>query len=232
MKKALLLAIAGATAFLFGLLSVRLAPAQPPERFDLRVRQDFFAGFSGDREALARGMKACEEDLAKNPNNPEALVWHGGGLIFGAGQAFQSGDQQTGMGMWQRGLAEMQSGVSLKDDPSTRIPRGAVLLNASRYAPPEMGKPLLADGVADFERTLEFQKSYFDTLGVHPRGELLFGIAEGYSRLGDQQKAQSYFQRIKTDLPGTAYAKRADLWLATKSLPMEQTGCVGCHVAK
>jgi len=241
-KKTLLLAIAGATAFLFGLLSVRLAPAQErpgstveevsPQRFDLRVRQDFFAGFSGDANALARGMKACEDDLAKNPKSAEAMVWHGGGLVVMAGQAFQSGDPQKGMGMWQRGLGEMQAGVALKDDPSTRIPRGAVLLAASRFTPPEMGRPLIVDGVSDYEHTLEFQKTYFDTLGTHPRGELLFGIAEGYSRLGDRAKAESYFERIRTSLPGTAYARRADLWIATKTLPAEQTGCVGCHVSK
>ena len=34
-----------------------------------------------------------------------------------------------------RGLTEMKTATSIKDDPSTRIPRGAVLLNASRFAP-------------------------------------------------------------------------------------------------
>ncbi len=233
-SKTTLLAIAGAIAFAVGLLStVRMAPAQQqPERFDLRVRQDFFAGFSGDRESLARGMKACEAEIAKNPKAAEALVWHGGGLLFESGHAFQSGDQQHGMEMWSRGLNEMKTAVALKDGPSTRIPRGAVLLNASRFAPPEMSKPLLADGVHDFESTLEVQKSYFDTLGTHPRGELLFGIAEGYSRLGDVQKAAAYFERIEKDLPDSVYAKRAAQWMATKSLPANETGCVGCHVSR
>ena len=101
-NKTILLAIAGAVAFVIGLLStMAMAPAQgQPERFDLRVRQDFFARISGDRQALDRGMKACEEELAKNAKNADAMVWHGGGLLFLSGQAFQSGDQQKGMEMW------------------------------------------------------------------------------------------------------------------------------------
>ena len=47
-----------------------LATAQ--ERFDLRVRTDFFAGFAGNQQALDRAMKLCEEELARNPANAEA----------------------------------------------------------------------------------------------------------------------------------------------------------------
>ena len=231
-RKKLKLAIAAVIAFLMGFLSaIRSAPAQ--QRFDLKVRNDFFSGFTGDKEALARGMKACETVMAEDPKNAEALVWHGGGLLFQAGTAFQSGDQQKGMELWPRGLKEMQTAVDLEpDNVAVRIPRGATLLASSRYTPPEFAKPLLVDGVADYQRTYELQKSYFATLGAHPRGELLFGLAEGYSRLGDEAKAAVYFEQIKQTLPNTAYAKRADMWMQTKSLPMEQTFCVGCHVGK
>jgi hypothetical protein len=234
-KRTLLLAAAGALAYFFGFIStVRPAPAQQPERFDMKVREDFFAGFSGDANRLARGMKMCETVLATSPKDAQALVWHGGGLMVEAGQAFQGGDQQKGMDLWTRGLKEMQTAVDLEpDNPGTRIPRGAVLLASSRFLPsPEMARPLIADGVADYEHTYEVQKPRFETLGTHPRGELLFGLAEGYSRLGDQAKAQAYFELIKSDLPNTAYAKRADVWLTTKTLPASQTGCIGCHVSK
>jgi hypothetical protein len=241
MKRATLLAIAGAIAFLIGFLStIRSAPAQEPrpvdmpQRFDLKVRQDFFAGFAGNREALTRGMQACEGALAQNPKNAEAMVWHGGGLLFEAGGAFQSGDQQKGMDLWNRGLKEMQTAVDLEPDSvGVRIPRGAVLLATSHFLPDEqMAKPLIKDGLADYERTYELQRSQFETLGAHPRGELLFGMAEGYSRLGEEAKARAYFELIQNGLPGTVYAKRADVWMETKSLPAGQTGCVGCHSAK
>jgi|SRR5579871_1004810 len=231
-RKKLKLTIAAVIAFLVGFLStIRSAPAQ--ERFDLKVRNDFFAGFAGDKDALTRGMKACETALAENPKNAQALVWHGGGLLFQAGTAFQGGDQQKGMELWPRGLKEMQTAVDLEpDNVAVRIPRGATLLASSRFTPPEFGKPLLVDGVADYQRTYDLQKAVFATLGSHPRGELLFGLAEGYSRLGDEANATKYFEQIKRDLPDTAYAKRADLWMQNKSLPVAQTGCIGCHAGK
>ena len=233
-KRTVLIAAAGAVAYLVGFLSTTGSAQTPaPDRFDMKVREDFFAGFAGNNERLAHGMKACEEALAANPKNAEALVWHGSGVFYQSGQAFQGGDQAKGMEMWTRGLKEMQTAVELApDSPGTRIPRGAVLLAGTRFAPQEMAKPLLKDGLGDFEHVYAIQKPYFATLGTHPRGELLFGMAEGYSRFGNAEKAQAYFEQIKNDLPNTAYAKRADLWLTTKSLPANQTGCVGCHVSK
>lgn len=230
--RTLKLVVAGALGFAIGFLST--LHAQTPQRFDLKVRQDFFTGFTGDTEALTRGMKACEVALAADPKNAEAMVWHGSGLLFQAGQAFQGGDQQTGMSLWTRGLKEMQTAVDLEpDNVGVRIPRGAVLLATSHYLPsPEMAKPLIVDGLSDYERTYDLQKSLFDTLGSHPRGELLFGLADAYSRLGDEAKARKFFELIRTDLPNTEYAKRAGLWMETKSLPVEKTQCVGCHVAK
>ena len=52
------------------------------ERFDHKVRNDFFTGFAGDREALVRAMKVAGEAIAENPNHAEALVWHGAGTLF------------------------------------------------------------------------------------------------------------------------------------------------------
>jgi hypothetical protein len=69
-------------------------------RFDHVVRNDFFAGMGGDQQALARGMKTCEEVLAKNPKHAEALVWHGAGLMFHAGREFTAGNNQKG---WRNG---------------------------------------------------------------------------------------------------------------------------------
>jgi hypothetical protein len=37
------------------------------------VREDFFSGFAGSSEGLERGMRKCEEVLAKDPKNAEAL---------------------------------------------------------------------------------------------------------------------------------------------------------------
>jgi hypothetical protein len=125
----------------------------------MKVRNDFFAGFAGDKEALARGMKACEEVLASDPKNAEAMVWHGSGTLSQATQEFQGGDQQKGIGLWTRGLKEMQTAVDLAPDSvAVRIPRGAVLLTASHYLPsPQMAKPLIEAGVSDYQRTYDIQ---------------------------------------------------------------------------
>ena len=47
-------------------------------RFDMQVREDFFAGFSGNQAAFERAMSLCERTLQKDPNHPEAprhLEW-------------------------------------------------------------------------------------------------------------------------------------------------------------
>ena len=227
------LAIAALVAFLIGFLST-LRPAPAQQRFDLKVRNDFFAGFAGDKDALARGMKACEDAMAADPNNAEAMVWHGSGLVAEARQMFAANDTEKALPVWMRGLDEMQKAVDLApDDVGVRIPRGAVLLTASHYVPDaSVARPLIEKGVEDYQRTYDLQKDYFATLGSHPRGELLFGLAEGYSRLGDQEKAAEYFELIEKTLPGTAYARRAGTSTETKSLPVNETGCVGCHVVK
>src|SRR5271170_1896358 len=157
-KRTVLLVTAGAIAYFAGFLSTtRPAPAQTPVRFDMRVREDFFAGLSGDAERFARGMKICEEVLAANPKDADAMVWHGVGVFVQAGQAFQSGDQAKGMELWTRGLKEMQTAVELApDDPGTRIPRGAALFAGSRFLPSaEMAQPLLKAALGDYEHVLE-----------------------------------------------------------------------------
>jgi tetratricopeptide (TPR) repeat protein len=201
------------------------------ERFDLRVRNLFFAGFAGDTAALENGMKICDEALAADPKNAEALVWHGAGMLFEAGQAFRANDQQKGGELWGRALKEMDDAAVLApDDIGVRIPRGAVLLTASRYIPnPEMARPLIEKGVADFEKAYDLQASRLPEMGTHPRGELFIGLADGYSRLGNQERAYAWFERIQKEMKGTPYEKSANAWFETKSLTPVQGGCLGCH---
>jgi tetratricopeptide (TPR) repeat protein len=209
-----------------------LSAAQPdPARFDMVVRADFFAGFGGDAARFARGMETCERILAENPEHAEALVWHGGGLAFKAGVAFQKGDTQTGMELWGRGLAEMDKAVALApENVAVLIPRGAVLLTATRNMPPDASRPLLEKGLGDYEKTLALQAGYFDMLGDHAKGELLFGLAEGYSRLGQLDKTRIYFERLTKDAPQSGQSPKAKEWLATGTLPKAAgLGCVGCH---
>ena len=201
------------------------------ERFDYLVREDFFAGFEGDQAAFERGMKTCEDALAGNPKHAEALVWHGGGLVFRARDYFQKGDAQNGMQTWSRGLKEMDEAVALEpDNVGVLIPRGATLLVVSRFAkPPAESRRLLTLAIGDYEKVLHLQTGYFASLSGHARGELLFGLAEGWQRLGDETKARAYFQRLVSEAQGSARQQQAAAYLATGKLVSSAQSCVGCH---
>ena len=204
------------------------------ERFDYKVRSYFFAGFSGDTASLDKGMKICEDILASEPKNAEALVWHGAGQFYQSGGAFRNGDQQSGIELSRRGLKQMDDAAELApNDLGVRIVRGAVLLTAShQMSKPDMARPLIEKGVTDFEKAYSVQGPDLSKLGTHPRGELMIGLADGYSRLGNQEKAQAWFERIQKELKGTPYEKSATLWLETKSLAPSQAGCLSCHTGK
>jgi hypothetical protein len=204
------------------------------ERFDYKVRNYFFGGFAGDAASLEKGMKICEDILANDPKNAEAMVWHGAGQFYQSGIAFRNGDQQSGIELSRRGQKQMDDAAELApDDLGVRIVRGAVLLTAShQMSKPDMARPLIEKGVTDFEKAYSVQGPDLNKLGTHPRGELMIGLADGYSRLGDQERAQAWFERIQKELKGTPYEKSATLWLETKSLPPSQAGCLSCHTGK
>jgi len=203
------------------------------DSFDMKVRNYFFTGLAGDAASLQKGMKICEGILASDPKQPEALVWHGMGLITESREAFQKGDQQNGAAFWQRGLDEMDQAAALApDELGVRIVRGAVLLVASQYLPDaEAAHPLIEKGLSDYEKAYSVQGPDLSHLGTHAHGELMIGMADAYARLGQKDKAQQWFERIQKDLPGTPYANSAAAWLETRTLTPKQAGCLGCHTS-
>ena len=213
------------------LAAAAIATLAAQQRFDLRVREDFFSGFSGNRAALDRGMKTCEDILATNPKHAEALVWHGGGLFYQSGQSFQKGDVNQGMELYTRGIQEMDNAVSIApENVGVLIPRGAVLLTATRSMPPgDPSRKLLTQGLADFEKVYALQQPYFDTLSGHARGELLFGLAEGYARAGSEPKAREYFEKLAAVGSASGHETEAGAWLTTGKLDSKRVTCTGCH---
>jgi tetratricopeptide (TPR) repeat protein len=206
-------------------------PGQGP-RFDEIVRADFFAGIAGDAAALDRAMRLIEKALADDPRRADVLVWHGSGLVVRSGQAFEKGDFATGATLWERGLKEMNDAVALApENVAVLIPRGAVLLEASRSLPdPVDAMTVLSTGVSDYEKVLQLQAPYFRYLSDHSRGELLFGLAEGLHRLGQRDRARVYFERLLSETKNSEYGKMADAWLKDPSgATARQRGCVGCH---
>jgi hypothetical protein len=213
LKCLLLLSFAGADAALYSaraFIAPAPARAQYPAaqqeqgaRFDEIVRGDFFAGMMGDDARLDRGMKFCEEILAKNPRHAEALVWHGGGLLTRASRAYARGDSALGDGLWERGLKEM-------DD--------------------SRGRALLESALADYETVYRWRRPVFSTLTEHSRGELLFGLASGWSILGQHRKAREYLRLVLKECKGTSYAAEARGWLGGAPNEVVQHDCRGCHV--
>lgn len=200
------------------------------DRFDLKVREDIFAGFTGDAERLENGVKLCDETLAKNPKHAEALVWRGAAWMFQSGAKFQAGKIGEGQTLWTTGQKDMDDAVKLEpENVGVRIPRASVMIPASRQVPPAMGKPLLKIAAEDLETIYRLQEKDFATLGKHPQGELRMGLAEVYRRLGDSEKSVAQLEAILKELPKTKYADRATEWLAEKPTENLAHNCIGCH---
>ena len=245
---AILLALASVFALLGGGSTDPVQTANPPDpvqgqspvrkdnrwqRFDNEVRDDFFAAMFGDRARLEVGMKKCEDALAKDPRHAEALVWHGGGLLLRAQIAYTQGKDDDGDRLWRAGMDEMKTAVSYAPDHiGVRLGRSALLLGIAQSGwnpnDPE-GRKWLESAVEDHEIVLRKEGPWFRKLSEHSQGELLFGLAIGWSRLGNEPKARSYLQRIVRDLRGSAYEEEAREWLRKRPLPYVNHTCIGCH---
>ncbi len=216
-------------------LSLALAPAAcAAADFNDQVRAEFFQGFFGNQAALGQAMKAAEDVIASNSaGRPEALAWHGGGLMVESGAAFRDGNSQSAAELWARGMGEMEQAGSLAPaNPAVLIPRAAIWFGVSRQAPPDRARPLIEKAVADYESVYRVQEPYFDKLGTHMRSQLLFGLADGYNRLGNAEKAKFYFEKLATLPAGADHLDQARAYLAGQPYNVNGPGCSGCHESK
>jgi tetratricopeptide (TPR) repeat protein len=232
MKRALL-SLSATLGLLLGFCSqpreIRAADSQ--FRLETQIREDFYAGFRGDRAALDRAMAAAQKVLDAQPAHAEALVYLGSATLVISGRAFlDENDMQKGMELWEKGNAMMDKAVELQpDNIDVRNQRGATLLVASRKVPGDWQPAMLEKSLTDFNRILEITKDGFSTLPERVRGELLASLADGYDRSGDKDKSRAQLERIVKELPGTEYAKRAEAWLKDPSYPVEKRTCIDCQ---
>lgn len=231
--KTIKLTVIAAIALSF-LLSLALAQKRAEPGFDHLVREDFFAGFAGDVEALKRGMAKCEEKLKTEPDNAEALVWHGAGLRFQAVAYFQKNEIQKGRELSQKGEAEMERAAQLQPKAiSVLIPRAANYIVSSRYVPnPEQQRAMLAKVIHDYEEVYRQQQAHFEKLSEHARGELLMGLSEAYLRSGDPDNRAKAKALLTLAQREKSYAKEATTWLQAAPDANPTTffhTCVGCH---
>ena len=122
-----------------------------------------------------------------------------------------------------------QAGKLEPDSPFVLIPRAAVWFAASRQAPPDRATPILEKAIADYEHVYELQKAYFDTLSVHMRSELLFGLADGNARDKNPAKAKIYFEKLAAIGPSSGHFEQAQQFLAGDKYVVKGIGCIGCH---
>lgn len=208
----------------------------PAVRFDELVRNDFFAGMMGDKERLDRGMTFCEEILAKDPKHADALVWHGGGLLTRAANAYRKGDPTLGDKLWNSGLKEMNDAVALQpDNMGVKIGRSATIIGVAQSgwdSTDSESRTLLESALVDYEKIYQWQKPSFSKLSSHSRGELLFGLASGWSILGNHEKARYYLSLIAQECAETEYESEARRWIKSKPGTVIQHDCMGCHVSR
>lgn len=201
--------------------------------FDTLVRGDFFAGMTGDRDRLERAMKNAEAVLARNPKHAQALVWHGGGLLARATTAYRKGDSKLGDQLWQQGLDEMDQALSYAPDRiDVIIGRSATIIGLAQagWDPRDKkGRELLESALLGYEKVYRIQKPTFNKVSEHSRGELLFGLASGWSILGEHDKSQRYLRLITEKVRGTDYETEARRWLG-QDPRVVQHDCRGCHV--
>ena len=205
------------------------------DRFDMMVRDDFFAGMMGDTVRLERGMKACEDVLAKDPTNADALVWHGGGLIARGQRAYTAGDPASGDRLWSAGIDEMNKAVTFEpENMGVKIGRAATLIGLAQSgwdSSDNGSRALLKSAVLDYEKVLRWHGPLFGRVSDHSRGELLFGLASGWSILGNQKKTREYLSLILRKCKNTSYESEARRWLNKKLPVVVQHDCTGCHIS-
>ena len=213
-----------------GIVTKQGPAATETKRFDLLVREDIFAGFQGDENALQRGETTCEEALKTNPKNAEALVWRGAIRVYKAGMLFGKDKPLEAFPLWMSGQKDMDEAVKLEpDNVGVRIPRASVLLPSARNAPPAMAGPLLKTVLGDFEYIYKKQEKHLDDLDSHSRGELRMGLADTYRLLGKLDQSREQLEAIAKELPNTEYATTAKDWMAAAPTAKLAHNCIGCH---
>ncbi len=209
-----------------------LAGGERAGRFDVKVREDMFAGFDGDTAAFERAMKLIAVTLAADPDHAEALTWRGAGRLFMAGRAFRHGADDKGTTLAAQGVADLDRGVSLMPGSiATHAVRGSALMpyaRGLRAFDKAAADRLTLTAISDFEFIAAANAARRKDLASHDRGEVLGALAEGWLQLADGAKAEPYLERLMAELPGTSYAKNAALRRSdpVRAAPLT---CLGCH---
>ena len=229
----LALTLLGLLIFTLASSSPRAEDPGPSVRLDKVVRDDFFAGMMGDKARLDRGLKFCEDILARDPRHAEALVWHGGGLLTRAEHAYRASDRSLGDRLWEQGVKEMNAAVALQpNNIAVMIGRSATIIGVAQSgwdSNDTASRALLESALLDYEKVYAWQQPTFHKLASHSRGELLFGLASGWSIIGNYEKARHYLGLVVEKCAETDYEPEARKWMKGPAETVIQHDCRGCH---
>ncbi len=204
-------------AAVLGLALGMASNAMGAEDIQTMAQREFTAGFAGDTQALKRGMSACEEALGQNPGNVDAMVWHGAGTYFQAGQAAAQGDYGAAEELTRKGMGEMDKAVDLQPDSvSVRTTRGLVLANAARFGAPGPHS-LFTTAAGDLEKVILLAGEGWQQMPAPLRAQILLGLADSCDATGEKDKAKSAMERLVAEHADTPQAKRASEWLESNS---------------
>ena len=211
----------------------------------MKVRNYFFAGFCRRRGVAREGNEDLRGYAGRRSQECRGagLAWRRS-ILRSPARRFKSKTSRRAASCGRAGLKEMDDAVALAPDQlGVVIPRGAVLLTASQVCSQSgNGAPADRKRRGDFEKTYQLQAPYLDKMGTHPRGELMIGLADGYNRLGNQEKAQEWFERIQKEHAGHALRevgqhrgskrnrwlrRKPAVWAATRASKMSKMKSTG-----
>ncbi len=182
------------------------------------LQKDFEAGMKGDTKAFETAMKQSNELLAKNPKDAEIMVLRGSATLYQSGQAFQTGNFGEGGKLWAKGQTDMDEAVKISpDNVKVLMTRGSTYLSASKQFPvKEEADRLLKIGIGDFEKIVADKN--FTQFPESMQTQVLDGLADGFDRSNDKEKAKIYYQKLSTIATGKIKEK-AVKWLETNKQP-------------
>ena len=222
------------------LLAASAVSAQTPPKgipVSTWVREDIFAGFMvNDMERFASGMRKVDDILAANPRAADAICWKGGGELYLAARAHETGRAAEFEPLYAKALATFdQCRKAGEGTPYMgavhAISGGSWAVSADRL-PERLRREAWANVRLHYAALQVVQKDSFAKLPPHMKGEVLAGLAQASQRLGDEADFQRRLTDLIDQLPGTVYASRAKRWqenpatAATTSIT-----CQTCHDA-
>ena len=213
------------------------APGARPASISIHtwVREDVFGGFmDNDMVRFERGEAKVREYLAEAPDRADASAWMAGIKLHRAGLAFSEQKTADGEALVNEAIALMDAAVAkAPNDFGATATTGGSIVTLANKLPEKYYDDLMRRARAQYAKLYAAQSPALAQLPLHLKGELLAGVAETEFRVGDKERAKVVLQQIITELPDTAYAKSAAMWLASPEKVTRDTKlvCQSCHQA-